>query len=229
MLGILDSGKGGENTAREIRRQRPDVDIMLYLDREHAPYGERREDELIPLVEGGISSLCEAGVDRVLLACCTASSIYDRLSASARRVALPIIEPVANMARLMANGGKIALIATERTIASGEFRRYLGENLAISIPAPRLVRLIDEGASDTHRGEEISDYLEELLLPISESGASLLILRCTHFSSLRGEIQGALDKITKRKILIADSAKIAARALLESGTAREGVGRLMRL
>ena len=229
MLGILDSGRGGENTANEIRRRRPDADILLYLDREHAPYGERGEDELVPLIERGISSLCEAGAERVLLACCTASSVYKRLSDSAMASAIPIIEPVARAARRMASGERIALIATERTVGSGEFAGYIGRDLALSIPAPGLVRLIDGGVSDANADREVSGYLEELLSPIGHSGARVLILGCTHFSSLEGEIKKALEKITRRKILVADSAKIAARTLLESSTDLSGVGRLMRL
>ena len=228
MVGILDSGRGGENTARELRRLGSSADILLYLDREHAPYGERSEEELVPIIEEGIESLKGRGADIVLLACCTASTVYPRLSPKAREVSIPIIEPVARHALTLADGGRIALIATERTIASGEFSALLGESLAISIPAPRLVRLIDGGARDGSAGEEAEDYLAKILAPLEEIDIRVLILGCTHFSSLAGEIRSVLGKLKKNKILIADSAKIAAETLM-SKAKFTGVGRLMRI
>lgn len=229
MLGILDSGSGGENTARELRRHRPDADIALYLDREHAPYGERSEEELIRLVEDGILSLRASGAEPILLACCTASSVYEKLSPEARAISLPIIESVAKAALEMAEGERIALLATERTVASGEFGRYLGKDLIASIPSGKLVRLIDGGACDGRADEALQDYLVDLLAPLKDSEVGVLILGCTHFSSLAGEISTALGKIIKNKILIADSAKIAAETLISSGVVLSGVGREMRL
>ena len=229
MVGILDSGTGGENTAKELRRLGSRADILLYLDREHAPYGERSEEELVPLVEHGIETLRERGAERVLLACCTASSAYARLSPLAREISIPIIEPTARYALRISGGGRILLMATERTVASGEFSRLLGDRLALSIPAPRLVRLIDGGASDRCATREVQDYLEELLSPIGELDASVIILGCTHFSSLAQEIRRAAEKITKNKILIADSARISAKTLIESGAKPSGVGQIIRI
>ena len=210
MLGILDSGRGGENTATEILRLDPSAKILLLLDRENAPYGERTEAELIPIVEHGITRLCEMGAEKILLACCTASSVYDKLSPEARDIAIPIIDPVARRAAEMANGGKIALIATNRTVASGEFDRYLGDSLALSIPASDLVCLIEGGASDENLTEEAAKYLDGLLRPLAGADIRVLILGCTHFESLGESIKEALAKITTNKIMIADSARIAA-------------------
>lgn len=229
MVGILDSGTGGENTARELRRLGSSADVLLYLDREHAPYGERSEEELIPLIERGIETLKERGAKRVLLACCTASSAYARLSPSAREISIPIIEPIARHALRVSRGGKIVLMATERTILSGEFSRLLGDRLALSIPAPQLVRLIDGGARDGCSTQEVKEYLEELLSPMKELEASVLILGCTHFSSLALKIRQTLAELTKNKILIADSAKISAMALIESEAKLTGVGQIIRI
>ena len=216
MLGILDSGKGGENTAAEILRLDPSAEILLHLDRENAPYGERTEAELIPIVERGIMRLFEMGAEKILLACCTASSVYDRLSQPAREIAIPITKPVAGRALEMAGGGKIALIATERTVASGEFLKHLGDSLALSVPASGLVRLIEDGASDENFTSEAAEYLDGILSPLADSDVRVLILGCTHFSSLRAGIKERLARLTTNKIMIADSATIAALSIIDN-------------
>ena len=54
MIGVFDSGEGGENTVRHLRRLAPRADIALFTDRAHLPYGTKSADELTRLTE----SLC---------------------------------------------------------------------------------------------------------------------------------------------------------------------------
>ena len=230
MIGVFDSGEGGENTVRHLRRLAPRADIALFTDRAHLPYGTKSADELTRLTELGVARLKAAGCARILIACCTASTVHALLSPEARSCSVPIIEPTAKAALCVADGGKIALIATEATVRSREFNRALGDKLVRAIPAGPLVRWIESGSRDGNVCEGLGEYLDEIAMKIAESGADALILGCTHFVSLRQAIELSLMKITKRKILTVDSSESGAVEMLKCyPEARLGEGRLDRI
>ena len=80
MIGIFDSGVGGLNAFYEVRRGLPYADIAYLADRANAPYGTKPKDELISLVKNDIKRLRELGCRLILIACCTASTVYPELS-----------------------------------------------------------------------------------------------------------------------------------------------------
>ena len=45
MIGLLESGMGGENTVRALRKMIPDADLALLKDMKNAPYGTKTKDE----------------------------------------------------------------------------------------------------------------------------------------------------------------------------------------
>ena len=57
MIGILDSGIGGENTAAAVRRLYPELDILLLKDTKNAPYGTKGPREIAALTERAIMRL----------------------------------------------------------------------------------------------------------------------------------------------------------------------------
>ena len=98
MIGIFDSGVGGLTALAELRRLLPNADMIYLADRENAPYGNKSEEQILAAAEGCIKRLTEAGADKILIACCTASTLHHRLSESARRISTPIILPAARAA-----------------------------------------------------------------------------------------------------------------------------------
>lgn len=213
MIGILDSGIGGENVAKEVRKLFLSLDILLLKDVKNAPYGTKSESELVTITEKNIESLLRHGAKRVLIGCCTASCIWNMLSPDARTASIPIIEPTARLAKKTSKSGKIALIATERTVSCGAFSKELGDAISLSLPMQSLVKLTEAGACDgalTHSEER---FLDELLTPLSRAGADTLILGCTHFPSLENEI---LKRIRKYGIKHTASSALAAARELEN-------------
>ena len=123
MIGVFDSGVGGFNAFIHLRRRFPLADIAYLADRKNAPYGTKSEVELVGLVGICIDRLRSYGAEKVLIACCTASTVWGRLSESQREASVPIVSCVES-----AFSGKeknVLVIATERTVASGEFGRII--------------------------------------------------------------------------------------------------------
>ena len=185
MIGLFDSGMGGFNTAGEIKRLLPRESLLLLADCERAPYGTRAEEDLISITEENIRRLSAAGAERVLIACCTASSLYERLSPEARMISIPVITPTARAARVASVTGRISVIATEGTVRSRAFSRALVGCEVTELAAGELVGLCEDG-EDCPR---LSRLLDGLTDEAAESSADTLILGCTHFHSVERQIK----------------------------------------
>lgn len=197
MIGVFDSGVGGMTACSELRRLIPTADIAYLADRKNAPYGTKTQDELVRLVKEDVRILRDLGAKIILMACCTASTVWHLLPDGDRSIAIPIIYPTAKRA-VRESLGHIAVIATTHTAKSGAF----GENIAraaeeISRKAPPrvteiatqpLVSLVECGERDGRLSERGREVITEITDEIRELGADTLILGCTHFSHLECEI-----------------------------------------
>lgn len=230
MIGVFDSGAGGENAVIHLKALAPQSDILLYTDRKNLPYGKKSATELRELTELGIRRLLCEGAERVLIACCTASSVHGELCAELRACSLPIIAPTARRALGITRSGRIAVIATEATVRHRAFSKALGEGCVGEVAASQLVDAIERGERDGCLCVRTADILDLLAGKIAALDADTLILGCTHFERLSGEISRRLETITKRKILTVNSAREGARELLRRfPDARAGNGRLYRI
>jgi len=214
MTGVFDSGSGGLNALRELRRLKPYEDIVFLADRENAPYGTKTDKELTELTARGIKRLRDYGADRVLIACCTASTVYGRLPTEARDISYPIIEPIAKEAARLTENGKIGVLATKHTVSSHAFRDALSGFEVIEVEAQKLVGAVERGERDGRASGETLDYLDGALSPMYDYGIDTLILGCTHFPSLEGEIRKKLKKNGIYKTV--NSAKIGAMSIAKS-------------
>lgn len=189
MIGIFDSGVGGICAFQEVRRLLPREDILYLADRKNAPYGTKTKEEILALTRADIKRLRLMGADKILIACCTASSVYDLLNEEEREISLPIIRPASEKA---ASGRRIAVIATERTVLSGVFEKELStltDAPVLQMAEQNLVALVEGGCRDGKITSECEDEIERISGRIKSFGADRLILGCTHFSHLEGSLQ----------------------------------------
>ena len=209
MIGVFDSGKGGMASVRVIRQILPRVNIAYLADRKNAPYGTKSQAELQSLVCEDVRRLRDIGAEKILIACCTASSVYASLSDSDREISVPIIAPAANLAARLTKKRSIAVIATEATVASSAFRREIlrcNPKISVSeIACQELVGLIESGSC----ADSLSEYTRRISEKISNLGCDTLILGCTHFSYARDTFQKFLSGVR-----IVDSAAVGALQIL---------------
>ena len=198
MIGVFDSGAGGLTAISELRRIMPSVDICFLKDTKNAPYGTKSHSELIKLVERDILRLYRSGADKILMACCTASTVYEDLPLEMQKISMPIIEPAAREAARISAYGKIGVIATEATVACGAFSKALAKYDTVKevreLPLQILVAMVEEGAVDGKLDRGKRDELSRLLSPIKNK-IDTLILGCTHFPHLEREIGGCLPGV----------------------------------
>ncbi len=220
-LGIFDSGEGGRNLVRHLKARDPMLDTIFLCDRARAPYGVKSRDELKDIVKSDIHTLRAAGADRILIACCTACTVYNELDREQRRIATPIITPTAVAARRASDRGRVAVIATRATVSSHTFKGVLGKACVAEIEAQPLVKMIDRGACDESVDADAVKFIELLLLPLKDTGADTLVLGCTHFSSLSSTIARAARKYGVTHTV--DSAREGAYAISTGRFTSEGI------
>ena len=211
MVGIFDSGAGGEEALRELRIISPMADVCFFADRANAPYGTKSADELVSLTESGLYRLLAAGADPILIACCTASTIFDRLPEELRRISIPIIDRTAEAAVLATENRKIGVISTEATYRSRAFCEAIGRlcpsAVVTSAFSGELVALAERIRGGRAPAREDMAIIEQALEPLSGKGIDTVILGCTHFS----RFEKTIEKILGARSV--NSARVGAMAL----------------
>ncbi len=213
-IGVFDSGIGGLTVVREIIRQLPGESVLFFGDTARLPYGPKSKETVMLFARQNAHFLMNRGVRSIVIACNTASAVA--LPALKQEYSVPVlgvIEPGARGAAAATKSGRIGVIGTRGTIASGAYEKAL---LAInpdfevhSAPCPLLVPLAEEGWVDHEITRSvIAEYVEPLL----EQAIDTLILGCTHFPVLKN----AIRQVTGGEIKLIDNAIETARSLAAS-------------
>ena len=167
------------------------------------------KDELIALVKKDVERLSSIGCQKILMACCTASTIHSELDERERRLCLPIITPAAKIA---AKFKRVAIIATERTVKSRAFENEIikisSDSVFCSFALTELVSLVEHGLGDDAVTERGKIYLDRVAKEIRAFSPDALILGCTHFSHVENELRKRLQSV-----ILINPAKEGARAL----------------
>lgn len=192
-IGVFDSGVGGLTVVREIMRQIPNEKIVYFGDTARVPYGNKSKDTVTRFSKQIVRFLQSQKVKAIVIACNTASAYaLDELE---QEVDIPIImgvvKPGAKMASEVTKNGKIGVIGTEGTIASGIYSSYIkkirNDVEVIGKACPLFVPLVEEGLWEDPVTDEIAKrYLAELRHLDKE--IDTLILGCTHYPLIRSTV-----------------------------------------
>ena len=198
-IGVFDSGVGGLTVAREIMRQLPNERIVYFGDTARVPYGSKSRDTITRFSRQIVRFLQMQEVKAIVVACNTASAYaLDELEHEVDIPIIGVVKPGAKTAIEATHNGRIGVIATEATIGSGIYKRYIEENdTSVSViekACPLFVPLVEEGLWEDPVTDEIARrYLTELI----DIDIDTLILGCTHYPLIRttvGKVMG--DKVT---------------------------------
>lgn len=218
-LGVFDSGVGGLTVVRELRRQLPQESIVYLGDTARVPYGNKSAETVVRFSLEDARFLERQGVKAVVIACNTASA--HALGALREAFPMPVfgvIEPGVEAALRETSSGRIGIIGTAGTIASGVYqealRRARPEALIMAEPTPLLVPLVEEAWLD-HEATRL--ILQEYLAPFLAADIDTLVLACTHYPLLREAIRAVVGP----KVRLVDSASACAHQLARAFAAGE--------
>lgn len=195
-IGIFDSGLGGLTVLKELRKRLKGAHFFYFGDTARTPYGAKSEKTIIRYSLENSHFLLEKGVDLIVVACNTASS----LALSTLKACLPVpvigvIEPTCDKLLQKDDSSPVGVIGTRATIGSQAYQKHLLKKLpadAITAQAcPLFVPLIEEDFSNE---EVIRLVVREYLAPFREKKIKRLILGCTHYPLLQEYIAAELGK-----------------------------------
>ena len=210
-IGIFDSGVGGLTVLHALLEALPHEDLVYLGDTGRYPYGTKSAETVTRYSIENVDFLIAKGIKLLVVACNTASSVA--LDALAARYPVPVvgvIEPGARAAAARTRNGRVGVIGTEATIASGAYTtalRAVKPGLEIyTRPCPLLVALAEEGWVE---GPIPQSVVETYLATLQKSGIDTLVLGCTHYPLLKAVIAGVMGE----RVALVDSAEETARAV----------------
>ena len=223
-IGVFDSGVGGLTVARAIMDLLPHESVVYVGDSAHFPYGPKPVDEIRRYALEIAAYLVERDVKLLVVACNSieVSAIGD-IAASHGVPVVGVINPGARAAIRATRKGRIGVIGTQATIATGAYQRAVGAEAELHAAAcPVFVEHVERGDTTS---DELRAAARGYLGPLIEAGIDTLILGCTHYPLLSGLLQLELGP----EVLLISSAEETAKdvyaTLLHEGLARGDHGR----
>ena len=233
-IGVFDSGVGGLTVLHELLVALPQEDFLYLGDSARFPYGDRSPEELRAFGRQIADVLLERGAKLIVVACNSATSsalaeIEEHVAASGQRVdVIGVVGPESNLAVATTRSGRIGVLATPATVASGAYERaVLAADPLVrltSVACPQLAQISQTGAPITAEDVELA---RGYCAPLREAGVDTAILGCTHYPFVRALLQRLLGP---RVTLITSGTAIARRVehalgLRDLATVRTGEGR----
>ncbi len=228
-IGVFDSGVGGLTVVAELRRRMPGQDILYFGDTARVPYGNKSPETVRRYSMEIGRFLVAQGISYLVVACNTSSAVA--LEALEEVMPVPVlgmIGPGARAAAEATSNGKVGMVGTRATVASGAYakaiERVRPDVRVFSQPCPLFVPLVEEGWTDGPVVVQVAHrYLDALL----REGVDTLILGCTHYPVLIPVIR----QVAGPGVTLLSSATTAADALQgllpESAGSGEGsIGKL---
>ena len=234
-VAVFDSGVGGLTVLHECLVSLPHEDFLYLGDTARFPYGDRSSEELLGFARELAGILLERGAKLLVVACNSATAAA--LPALRRELEhrIPVVGVVAPESRLAATAtrnGRVGLIATPATVASGAYARALAEAAPDAelhaVASAELAPLIQEGGEVDHRALAC---IEGACRPLKRAGVDTVILGCTHYPLVRPVLQRELGRrvsIVSSGQAIADEVEARLRAAgIENDESRRGDYRVL--
>jgi glutamate racemase len=213
--------------------QIPHEDFLYLGDTARFPYGDRDAPELRSFALQIGELLVERGAKLLVVACNSATAaalpaLRERAAQLAPEIeVIGVVEPESQLAVRASQNGRVGLLATPATVASGAYDHAVGAADAsvslTSVACPNLAPLIQSGMLfDRAMVEIVRGYCE----PLREAEVDTVILGCTHYPLVAPMLQRTLGRgvrLVSSARAIAHSVEDAlARAGLESERTGEG-------
>ena len=187
-VGVFDSGVGGLTVLHELLVSLPSEDYLYLGDTARFPYGERTQDELRAFSIEIAEHLLAAGAKLLVIACNSASAaaveaVERHLVACGRDVdVIGVLRPAAQMAVVASHTGRVGLLATPATVASGAYERAvaaLDPHVHLeSVACPDLAPIIQGGFPFD---DDVVETVRAYCVPLREAQVDTVILGSTHY------------------------------------------------
>jgi glutamate racemase len=200
-VGVFDSGVGGLTVLHELLVSLPAEDYLYLGDTARFPYGDRTQAELQEYSVEIAEHLLAAGAKLLVIACNSASAaaldaVERHVRASSCDVdVIGVLRPAAQVAVVASHTGRIGLLATSATVASGAYERAVAAadphvHLE-SVPCPDLAPIIQGGFPFD---EAVVETVRGYCVPLRDAQVDTVILGSTHYPLCAAILQRMLGR-----------------------------------
>jgi glutamate racemase len=192
-IGIFDSGVGGLTVQKAIFERVPGLETVYLGATARVPYGSRSPEVVTQYALRAARFLAAREIELLVVACNTVSAVALPALRDALHVpVLGVVEPGARAALRASRGGRIGVIGTPSTVASGAYQRALAALRpgveVVARACPLFVPLAEEGWTEPD-DEVVAAVARRYLAPLAEARVDTLVLGCTHYPLLRAQIE----------------------------------------
>ena len=197
-IGVFDSGLGGLTVARAVMEVLPQEPVVYFGDTARFPYGPRPLEETRAFAVEIARYLVGRDAKIVVVACNTATAAaLDQVTGAVPVPVIGVIEPAVRAAMKATRSGKVGMIGTEATVASGSYERVLrgldpaGHIQMVAQACPQFVEFVERGDTTS---PELLRLAESYLTLLRVADIDTLILGCTHYPLLRAAIRTVMGE-----------------------------------
>jgi glutamate racemase len=198
-IAVFDSGVGGLTVLHELLVALPGEDFLYLGDTARFPYGDKTHEQLRTFALEIAEHLLALDAKLLVVACGSATAaalplLRERLADGGVDV-LGVIEPAAELAVEATRSGRIGVLATPATVASGAFARAIAagnprahvECVACSDLAP----IIQSGFPFDER---VVETVRRYTTPLRAADVDTVILGSTHYPLVAPMLQRMLGR-----------------------------------
>lgn len=198
---MFDSGVGGLTVLHELLVSLPAEDYLYLGDTARFPYGGRTPAELQAFAVEIAGHLLDQGA-KLLVAACNAVSavaldaVQRHLEENGREVeVIGVVSAATQLAVAGSRSGRIGLLATPATVASGAYERAVATadphvHLE-SVGCPDLAPIIQSGFPFD---DSVVEIVREYCAPLRAADIDTVILGCTHYPLVAPLLQRMLGR-----------------------------------
>ena len=201
-LGIIDSGVGGFSVLDEIRKV-ISANCLYYGDCARAPYGDRKEEEIVSFIKEMLTMLTSRGVTHYVSACnsmsvLTTNTILKECGIDESHY-MDMIRAFKKHA-IFPEGSRVVVAATQATITSGEYQTTLKEKgyKQFTYTFPSLAKKIEDSITGAHLRK---DVMESIMLA-KFFDATHFVYGCTHYPLVSNVFESCAKEIGWNGIFI---------------------------
>ncbi|MCX4097864.1 glutamate racemase [Nocardia sp. alder85J] len=190
IVSLIDSGLGLLSTGAWLRRLRPELDLVLQLDPDGAPWGPKPEQWVTDRVLEATRRALRLGAEVIVLPCNTASVTALEHVRAEVGPQVPVIGTVPAIKPAAAACRTVAVWATAATTASryqaGLIARFGGDADVVGVACHGLADAIDRG--------DLPAIEEAIVAAVDRTppGTEGIVLGCTHYPLVLDAIIAAL-------------------------------------
>jgi glutamate racemase len=200
-VAVFDSGVGGLTVLHELLVSLPGEDYVYFGDTARFPYGDRSQAELRTFAIEIADHLLRVGAKLLVVACNAASAAaLEPLERHLARTGVDVdvigvVAPATQLAVAGSRNGRIGVLATPATVASGAYERAVRASdrhvHVEAVACPDLAPIIQGGFPFD---EQVVETVRSYCAPLRAAAVDTVILGCTHYPLVAPMLQRMLGR-----------------------------------